>query len=110
MDAAPQTSPDEVSALRAALAVAKAMASDDKALIAHQALRIAKLERQVYGARKERRSLLVDQMQLELEELNASATEDEIAAEIALAKTTQVAGFTRRREPPFLSTSQESVW
>jgi transposase len=97
MDAAPQTSPDEVSALRAALAVAKAMASDDKALIAHQALRIAKLERQVYGARKERRSLLVDQMQLELEELNASATEDEIAAEIALAKTTQVAGFTRKR-------------
>jgi transposase len=111
MDAAPQTSPDEVAALRAALAVseegrlrsdaelavAKAMASDDKALIAHQALRIAKLERQVYGARKERRSLLVDQMQLELEELNASATEDEIAAEIALAKTTQVAGFTRKR-------------
>jgi transposase len=111
MDVAPQTSPDEVAALRAALAVseegrlrsdaelavAKAMASDDKALIAHQALRIAKLGRQVYGARKERRSLLVDQMQLELEELSASATEDEIAAEIALAKTTQVAGFVRRR-------------
>jgi transposase len=111
MDAAPQTSPDEVAALRAALAaseegrlrsdaelaVAKAMASDDKALIAHQALRIAKLERQVYGPRKERHAQLIDQMTLALEELNASATEDEIAAEIALAKTTQVAGFTRKR-------------
>jgi len=111
MDAAPQTSPDEVAALRAALArsverrlrseaelaVAKAMASDDKALIAHQALRIAKLERQVYGPRKERHAQLIDQMTLALEELDASATEDEIAAEIALAKTTQVAGFTRTR-------------
>jgi hypothetical protein len=111
MDATPQTSTDEVAALRAALAVseqgrlrsdaelavANAMASNDKALIAHQALRIAKLERQVYGASKERRSTLVDQMKLELEELDANATEDEIAAEIALGKTTQVAGFTRKR-------------
>jgi len=111
MDAAPQTPPDEVAALRAALAVseerrlrseaelavAKARASDDKALIAHQALRIAKLERQVYGPRKERQAQLLEQMTLALEELDASATEDEIAAEIALAKTTEVAGFTRKR-------------
>jgi len=111
MDDAAQTSPEEVAALRAALAasearrlrsqaelaVAKAMASDDKALIAHQALRIAKLERQIYGPRKERHAQLIDQMTLELEELDASATEDELAAEIALAKTTQVSGFTRKR-------------
>ncbi len=84
----------------AELAVAKAMASDDKALIAQQALRIAKLERQVYGPRKERSAQLVDQMELELEELEASATEDEIAAEIALAKTTTVAGFERKRPQP----------
>ena len=55
----------------AELAVAKAMASDDKALIAHQALRIAKLERQVYGSRKERSAQLQDQMELQLEELEA---------------------------------------
>jgi transposase len=81
----------------AELAVAKAMASDDKALIAHQALRIAKLERQLYGPRKERSAQLQDQMEFELEELEASATEDEIAAELAIAKTTTVAGFVRKR-------------
>jgi transposase len=73
----------------AELAVAKAMASEDKALIAHQALRIAKLERQVYGPRKERSAQLQDQMELELEEHEASATQDEIAAELAVAKTTR---------------------
>ena len=38
----------------AELAVARARASEDLALIAHQKLRIAKLERQVYGQRSER--------------------------------------------------------
>jgi len=84
----------------AELAVAKAMASEDKALIAHQALRIAKLERQLYGPRKERSAQLQDQMEFELEELEASATEDEIAAELAVAKTTSVAGFVRKRPQP----------
>ncbi|MDP1874812.1 IS66 family transposase [Phenylobacterium sp.] len=84
----------------AELAVAKAMASEDKALITHQALKIAKLERQVYGSRKERGAQLQDQMELELEEREASATEDEIAAEIAVAKTTTVAGFVRKRPQP----------
>jgi len=84
----------------AELAVAKAMASEDKALIAHQKLRIAKLERQIYGPRKERAAQLQDQMELELEEHEASATEDELAAEIAVARTTTVAGFERRRPQP----------
>ena len=84
----------------AELAVAKAMASEDKAMIAHQALRIAKLERQIYGPRKERSAQLQDQMELALEEQEASATEDEIAAEIAVAKTTTVAGFVRKRPQP----------
>jgi transposase len=81
----------------AELAVAKARASEDKVLIAHQKLRIAKLERHIYGPRKERSAQLVEQMELELEELEASATEDELAAEIAVAKTTTVAGFVRKR-------------
>jgi len=84
----------------AELAVAKAMASEDKALIAHQALRIAKLERQLYGPRKERSAQLQDQMEFELEELEASATEDEIAAELAVVKTTTLAGFVRKRPEP----------
>ena len=75
MDADLAALPDDVDALKAALAsararmrevlaerdagaaelaVARAKASEDLALIAHQKLRIAKLERQLYGPRSER--------------------------------------------------------
>src|SRR3981081_1858190 len=81
----------------AELAMARAKASDDQALIAHQQLRIEKLTRQLYGPRSERTSRLLDQIELQFEELESSATEDEIAAEMAIAKTTTVAAFTRKR-------------
>ena len=111
MDAASQTPPDDIAALKvvlamacaerdevaAELAVAKAKASEDLALIAHQKLRIAKLERQIYGPRSERSARLIDQLQLQLEEAEAAVTEDELAAAAAVAKTTTVAGFTRKR-------------
>jgi transposase len=83
--------------VEAELAVAKAKASNDEALIAHQRIQIEKLTRQIYGQRSERSVRLLDQMELGFEELESSATEDEIAAEQAAAKTTNVAGFTRRR-------------
>src|ERR1035437_8972931 len=79
----------------AELAVARAKASDDQALIAHQQLRIEKLTRQLYGPRSERTSRLLDQIELQFEELESSATEDEIAAEMAVATT--VVAFTRER-------------
>ena len=111
MNAAGHAHAKEVAALKAALAtaeakdlqitaelaVARAKASEDMALIAQQKLRIAKLERQVYGQRSERSGRLIDQLSLTFEELEAGATEDEIAAEAAAAKTTHVAGFTRKR-------------
>src|ERR1700676_1270855 len=81
----------------AELAVARAKASDDQALIAHQQLRIEKLTRELYGPRSERTSRILDQIELQFEELESSATEDEIAAEMAVAKTTTVAAFTRKR-------------
>jgi len=81
----------------AELMVARAKASEDVALIAQQKLRIAKLERQVYGQRSERSARLIDQLALEFEELEADATEDELAAEVAVAKTMSVRGFTRKR-------------
>src|SRR5579863_10058210 len=81
----------------AELAVARAKASDDQALIAHQQLQIEKLTRELYGPRSERTSRLLDQTELQFEELESSATEDEIAAEMAAAKTTTVAAFTRKR-------------
>ena len=118
MDADLAALPDDIDALKAALmierakardmqaerdvgaaelAVARAKASADLAMIAHRKLRITKLERQLYGPRSERSSQLIDQLALQFEELDASATEDELAAEIALAKVTTVAGFKRQR-------------
>jgi transposase len=72
------------------LAVAKARASDDQALIAHQRLQIEKLARQIYGQRSGRTVRLLDQIELAFEELESSATEDEIAAERTVARTTNV--------------------
>jgi transposase len=103
--------PEDVDALRAALraergkaaqveaelAVVKAKASDDQALIAHQRLQIEKLTRQLYGQRSERTARLLDQMELTFEELESAASEDELAAERAAAKTTNVVGFSRKR-------------
>ncbi len=66
------------------------------ALIAHLRLQIQKLNRDRFGPRSERTARLLDQMELQLEELEASATEDELTAEAAAARTTiTVAGFTR---------------
>jgi transposase len=111
MDGARDGLPDDIDALKAALlierekalevaaelAVARANASQDMALIAHQKLRIARLERQLYGQRAERSARLIDQLALAFEELQAGATEDELAAEAAIARTTTVSGFTRQR-------------
>src|SRR5262249_56647617 len=66
-------------------------------LIAHQKLQIEKMRRQLYGPRSERSSRLLDQMELEFEELESSASEDEIAAERAAAKTTTVTAYRRKR-------------
>jgi transposase len=97
--------------IEAELAVARAKASDDQALIAHQKLQIEKLRRQLYGSRSERASRLLDQTELQFEELESSATEDEIAAQKAVAKTTTVAGFTRKRpaRQPFPGTCRANA-
>src|SRR5580704_11053170 len=111
MAAARKDLPDDIDALKVALlaararaarveaelAVAKAKASDDQAVIAHQQLQIAKLTRQLYGQHSERTVRLLDQMEMAFEELESSASEDEIAAERATAKTTNVVAFTRKR-------------
>jgi len=81
-------------------AAALAQQSSDLALIAHLKLQIEKLNRDRFGPRSERTSRLLDQMELQLEELEASATKDELAAEAAAAQitdgATHVAGFTRK--------------
>src|SRR3546814_2043940 len=81
----------------AELANARAKASADQALIAHLKLQIAKLNRERFGPHAERSRRLLDQLELQLEELEASASEDDLAAEMAAAKTTNVAPFERKR-------------
>ena len=71
--------------------------SDAEAEIAFLKLTIEKLRREFFGQRSERKQRLLDQLELQLDELEASATEDELAAEKAAAETTQVQGFTRRK-------------
>jgi len=61
-------------------------------------LQIEKLKRDKYGPKSERASRLLDQMAFELEDLEGTATENELAAERAAAKTTNVAPFTRNRQ------------
>jgi transposase len=111
MDAGLEALPDDIDALKAALIVARAELtvaqaeaaavraerSDEQALIVHLKLQIEKLKRHIFGPRSERTARLLDQLELQLEELEASATEDELAAEQAAAKTTTVAGFSRKR-------------
>ena len=96
MDPANNALLEENLALKAALAVAVAKNSEDAALIAAKNLEIAKLKHQIYGHRSERSARLIEQMALQFEEAAANATEDELAAERAVAKTTTVAGFTRK--------------
>lgn len=79
------------------LAQARAQAAATDALIAHLKLQIAKFKRTQYGPSSERSRRLLDQMELELEELEADAGEQELAAEMAAAKTTKVTAFQRRR-------------
>ena len=110
-DRAAAALPDDVEALKAALLLARAdlaqataeaaavlaERSSNLALIAHLKLQIEKLNRDRFGPRSERTARLLDQMELQLEELEATATEDELAAEAAAAKTSTVTAFTRAR-------------
>jgi transposase len=86
----------ELAQARAEAANARAEVSSAEALITHLRLMIEKLKRDLFGPRNERKARLVDQMELQLEELEAAASEDELAAEKAAA-TTQVRAFIRRR-------------
>jgi transposase len=76
---------------------ARAAAASTDALIAHLKLEIEKLRRTLYGSRSERKARLLEQMELQLEELEAAATEDELAAEKAAAQTQTVQSFQRKR-------------
>lgn len=82
---------------RAEAANAQADLSSTEALIAHLKLQIEKLRRELYGSRSERKARRLEQMELRLEDLEAAATEDELTAEQAAARTQTVQSFQRKR-------------
>nr|POF09111.1 uncharacterized protein y4hp [Quercus suber] len=86
-----------VDRVEAEAAAVKAQLSGDAALIAHLRLEIAKLTRTLYGQRSERTQRLLDQYELQLEELEASAAADALAAEKAAAKAAVPAPAERRK-------------
>lgn len=93
----------EIARLRAALAAeaelaqARALASCTDAMIQELKLEIAKLRRDKFGISSERRARLIDQLELQLEELEAAATEDVLAAEASADETSTVRAFARRK-------------
>ena len=86
----------EAATSKAEAASAKALVSHSEALIARLKLEIDKVRRALYGSRSERKARLLEQMELQLEELEADAGEDELAAEIAV-KASAVKAFERKR-------------
>ena len=94
MTSAPDSLPNDVGTLKAALIEARAKLSGAEALIEHLQLVIAKMKREMFGPRSERSQRLLDQMELQLEELAAAVGEDDAKAETA---SVQVQGFTRRQ-------------
>jgi transposase len=92
-----QQAETKAASARAEAANALAKLSGNEALIAHLELRIEKLKRELYGQRSERGARLIDQLELQLEDVVMSATEDELAAAAGAAKTQSVRAFTRKR-------------
>src|SRR5437660_6562437 len=78
------------------LTAAAARAAGAEAMIAHMKLVIAKLRREQYGQSSERGRKVLDQLELQLEELEAETSENAVTAQDKAAGTA-VASFTRRR-------------
>ncbi|TPW28111.1 IS66 family transposase [Pararhizobium mangrovi] len=111
MDAALSSVPDDIEALKALLVAATRRADEAEArlagataretaieaMIAHLKLQIARLRRDRFGASAERSRRLLDQMELQLEDLEADAVEDAVIAATAAAKAGTVGAFERRR-------------
>lgn len=124
MDTPIEALPDDVDALKALLvverqnvlmaraemlqaealaAIAQAQVADAHAIIEELKLRIAKARQDKWGQSSERHKQLLDQLEMQLEDVVTAATEDELAAEMAIAKAAAagvpVAPFTRKKAP-----------
>ncbi|MEQ1708948.1 MAG: IS66 family transposase [Terricaulis sp.] len=104
---------DDIASLKAALAAmtARAIAAEADAayvkarlttttvLIESLELEIARLRRETYGQTSERGARLIDQLEFQLEDLEADRAEDEIAADDAARKAGRPEIERRRRHP-----------
>src|SRR5262249_45882860 len=88
--------PDDTAALKAALIETRAKLEGAQALIEHLQLVIAKMKREMFGPRSERRGRLIDQVELQRGEGAGAAGEDAKRGEVGRA---QVEASTRRRAP-----------
>lgn len=106
----------ELAATKAELVRVRAVGSNSEALILALKLEIAKLKREQYGTRSERSARLIDPLELQLEDLEATATGDEITAGKATATAPDTPPDTPpndRRRPsrkPFPSICHASAW
>src|SRR5262245_52408774 len=66
-------------------------------MVAYLKLLIAKMKRERFGQSAERGRKLLDQLELQLEELEASAAEDEVAAASAEPETGSVRSTSRNK-------------
>lgn len=100
----PDTLPDDIDALKAALLAERAArrefearAAGAEAMVAHLKLQIAKFKHDRFAPSAERGRKLLDQLEMQLEELETAATEDEAAAARGEADKTTVRPFTRAK-------------
>ncbi len=96
-EAAAASAQGKAATAKAEAANARADLSSRDALIAHLKLEIEKLRRSLYGTRSERKARLLEQMELQLEDLEAAATEDELAAQKAARQTRDGTASERKR-------------
>ena len=97
------------------LAQARAVVSCSEAMIQELKLEIAKLRRDKYGISSERRARLIDQLELQLEEMEAAATEDALAVPrspvarqslLAAMRGSRASGLLLRHRPPALAVAR----
>ena len=100
----PDALPDDIDVLKAALLAerearrqAEARVSGAEAMIAHLKLLIAKLRREQHGRSSERGRQVLDQLELQLEELEADAAETEVSEEVRTTEAATAQDFARRR-------------
>ncbi|MEQ1669999.1 MAG: IS66 family transposase [Hyphomicrobium sp.] len=78
----PATLPDDISVLKAMLIASEARSDGLDAEIAHLKLTIAKIKRDEFGASSEKGARLIDQLEMQLGELVATASEGKAATAI----------------------------